>query len=93
VVTLKRRKIDFTHTEAALFHALVTHAGKVVTGKYLLRSVWGAEGENQVNYLRVFISHLRKKLDRVRGHIVLETTGNLGYRLLLRGDGALCGIS
>jgi two-component system KDP operon response regulator KdpE len=89
LVTLSSRKIDLTPIEEALLHALVTYAGKVVTGKYLLRSVWGAEGENQIQYLRVFMSHLRKKLDGARGIIVIETTGSLGYRLLLRGGGPL----
>jgi two-component system KDP operon response regulator KdpE len=89
LVTLSSRKIDLTPIEEALLHALVTYAGKVVTGKYLLRSVWGAEGENQIQYLRVFMSHLRKKLDRARGDIVIETTGSLGYRLLLQGGGSL----
>jgi two-component system KDP operon response regulator KdpE len=88
LVTLRHRKIDLTPTEEALLHALVTYAGKVVTGRYLLRSVWGAEGESQLNYLRVFMSHLRKKLDGTGGRIVIETTGSHGYRLLWRGGGA-----
>jgi two-component system KDP operon response regulator KdpE len=84
LVTLSGRKIGFTPTEEALLHALVAYAGKVVTGKHLLRSVWGVEGEHQGHYLRVFISNLRRKLEVTRGSAVIETTGNLGYRLLLR---------
>ena len=84
LVTLSGRKIGLTPTEEALLHALVAYAGKVVTGKHLLRSVWGVEGEHQDHYLRVFISNLRRKLEVTRGSVVIETTGNLGYRLLLR---------
>ena len=91
LVVLSGRRIDLTPTEEALFHALVAYAGKVVTGKHLLRLVWGAEGENQGQYLRVFISNLRKKLEGTHGRVVIETTGSLGYRLLLRSGGRIDG--
>ena len=87
LVTLSGSKIDLTPTEEALFHALVAYAGKVVSGRHLLRSVWGAEGENHGQYLRVFISNLRKKLEVTGGRLVIETAGSLGYRLLL-GNGS-----
>ncbi len=87
LVTLGGCKIDLTPTEEALFHTLVAHAGKIVTSKYLLRSVWGAEGVNQGHCLRVFISNLRKKLEGTRGRVAIETTDGLGYRLLLRSGG------
>jgi len=89
LVTSSSRKIDLTPTEEALLHALATYEGKVVTGKYLLRSVWGVEGENHLQYLRVFMSHLRKKLDGSQESIVIETTGSIGYRLLLRDGGSV----
>jgi len=84
LVTLSGRKIDLTPTEEALLHALATYTGMVVTCKCLLRSVWGAEGENQWQYLRVFISSLRKKLEWTQGRVAIETTDRLGYRLWLR---------
>jgi DNA-binding response OmpR family regulator len=46
--------------------------------------VWGAEGEDQGAYLRVFISGLRKKLEPAKQSVVIETIGNLGYRLCLK---------
>jgi len=42
---------------------LVRHAGKVVMHKQLLRAVWGPNAEEQSQYLRVYITHLRKKLE------------------------------
>jgi two-component system KDP operon response regulator KdpE len=87
LVTLSGCKIDLTRTEEALFHMLVAYAGKVVSGNYLLRSVWGAEGEHQGACLRVFISNLRRKLEWTRGRIVIENAGSLGYRLFVRGAG------
>lgn len=82
--TLSGRKIDLTPTEGALLHALAAYAGMVVTCKFLLRSVWGAEGEKQWQYLRGFISSLRKKLEWTQGRIAIETLDRRGYRLWLR---------
>ena len=87
LVTISGHKIDFTPTEEALFHALLRYAGNVVTGKCLLRSVWGAEGDGQGQCLRVFISNLRKKLEGTGGRVAIETMGSLGYRLLVRTGG------
>jgi two-component system KDP operon response regulator KdpE len=82
--TLSGRKIDLTPIEGALLRALAAYAGMVVPCQWLLRSVWGAEGEKQWQYLRVFISSLRKKLKWTQGRIAIETLDNLGYRLWLR---------
>jgi two-component system KDP operon response regulator KdpE len=82
--TLSGRKIDLTPTEGALLHALAAYAGMVVSCQWLLRSVWGAEGQNHWQYLRVFISSLRKKLEWTQGRIAIETLDRLGYRLWLR---------
>jgi two-component system, OmpR family, KDP operon response regulator KdpE len=86
VVTLGGQKIDLTPTEQSLLRVLVCYVGKVVSAKHLLRSVWGAEGENQAQLLRVFISLLRKKLEATRGNVAIETTGSLGYRLRVSAD-------
>jgi two-component system KDP operon response regulator KdpE len=85
LVTLSGRKIKLTHTEEALLHVLVAYAGKVVSPKHLLRSVWGTEGEHQARCLSVFMSMLRRKLEVTRGRVAIETVENLGYRLLLDG--------
>jgi two-component system KDP operon response regulator KdpE len=87
LVTLNGSKIDLTPTEEALLQALVANVGKIVSIKHLLCSVWGAEGKNQAQYLRVYISHLRKKLEVTRSGVVIKTKGILGYRLMLHSGG------
>ena len=42
---------------------LAKHAGKVLTHRTLLSAVWGANSVEQPEYLRVFVGHLRKKLE------------------------------
>jgi hypothetical protein len=62
-VKLDRKEIKLTPTEYSLLRVLVQNAGKVVTHRQLLRTVWGEKAESQAQYLRVYVTHLRKKLD------------------------------
>src|SRR4051812_47937237 len=61
-VTSKGKEVKLTSTEYALLKILAQHAGKVVTHKHLLREVWGPNAEEQSQYLRVYMTHLRKKI-------------------------------
>ncbi len=81
-VILNGTEVRLTPTEYALLRALVQHAGKVVTQKQLLRTVWGEKAESQAQYLRVYITHLRRKLEP--GPIaakLIKTEVGIGYRL------------
>jgi two-component system, OmpR family, KDP operon response regulator KdpE len=55
--------IQLTPTEYDLLKYLIEHAGKVVTHRMLLEAVWGPGYADQTQYLRVFVGHLRKKLE------------------------------
>jgi two-component system, OmpR family, KDP operon response regulator KdpE len=84
-VAVKGSEIHLTATEYALLHELVRPAGKVVTHKQLLRAVWGPNAESQSQYLRVYITHLRKKLETQPQQKLIKTEPGIGYRLLLTG--------
>jgi two-component system KDP operon response regulator KdpE len=63
---------------------LAQHAGKVVTHKQLLRDVWGPNAEEQSQYLRVYMTHLRKKIEVPEAREkLLRTESGIGYRLVL----------
>jgi two-component system KDP operon response regulator KdpE len=81
-VTVNKREVHLTATEYALLHELVRHAGKVVTHKQLLRAVWGPNAEEQSQYLRVYITHLRKKLETDSKQKLIQTEPGIGYRFL-----------
>ena len=83
-VKVRNHDISLTATEFALLRVLAQHAGKVVTHKHLLRTVWGPQAEAQSQYLRVYITHLRKKLETDSGHKLIQTEPGIGYRLLAR---------
>ena len=82
MVTVKKKEVHLTATEYALLRELVRHAGKVVMHAQLLRAVWGPNSENQSQYLRVYITHLRKKLETSTSGKLIQTEPGIGYRLL-----------
>jgi two-component system KDP operon response regulator KdpE len=83
-VTRDGREIKLSPKEFELLRHLVTHAGKVLTHRHLLREVWGPAQADEVQYLRVFIRGLRQKLepDPTRPTHILTELG-VGYRLQL----------
>jgi two-component system KDP operon response regulator KdpE len=62
-VLVKDRAVHLTPKEFDLLLYLARHAGKVITHRALLGAVWGGESTEQVEYLRVFVGQLRKKLE------------------------------
>jgi two-component system KDP operon response regulator KdpE len=83
-VTVKDHEVKLTATEYALLKVLAQHAGKVVTHKQLLREVWGPNAEEQSQYLRVYMTHLRKKIELPGAtEKLLRTESGIGYRLIL----------
>jgi two-component system KDP operon response regulator KdpE len=57
------KNVRLTPKEFDLLRYLVTHAGKPVPHRELLQAVWGPDYGDQTDYLRVFITHLRKKIE------------------------------
>ena len=81
-VMLAGVEIKLTPTEYSLLRVLVQNAGKVVTHRQLLRTVWGEKAESQAQYLRVYVTHLRKKLQtNANASSLIKTEVGIGYRL------------
>lgn len=82
-VSVGGQEIKLSPTEYDLMKNLALNAGKVLTHKHLLRSIWGPSYENDTHYLRVYIGQLRRKIEDDPSHprhIVTEP--GVGYRLL-----------
>ena len=71
--------VTFTPLEYDLLAMLVRSAGRVVTHRQLLTSVWGKAHVDDVQYLRVYIGHIRQKLGPAGGMLV-GTEPGVGYR-------------
>ena len=82
IVKLQGEEIKLTATEYSLLRLLVKNAGRVLTHRQILRDVWGPAYCEQTHYLRVYIAHLREKLeiDPSKPTFILTEAG-VGYRL------------
>ena len=76
-------EVHLTPIEYRLLTVLLTHVGRVLTHRQLLREVWGPSHAGQSHYLRIYMGHLRQKLERDPAqpqHLLTETA--VGYRLV-----------
>ena len=81
-VFLDGEEIHLTPIEYRLLTTLIKYAGKVVTHRQLLKEVWGPNSVFETHYLRVYMGHLRHKIeaDSARPKILITEPG-VGYRL------------
>ena len=81
-VSVAGAEVKLTPIEYKLLVTLVRHAGKVLTHQQLLREVWGPSHGDQAHYVRVYMAHLRQKLEAepARPRYLLTEPG-VGYRL------------
>jgi two-component system KDP operon response regulator KdpE len=81
VVTRGGHEIKLTATEYALLRLFVRHPGRVLTHRFILREIWGPKSEEHRQYLRVYVTHLRQKIesDPARPSLI-ETQPGIGYR-------------
>jgi two-component system KDP operon response regulator KdpE len=85
-VTRAGENVHLTPTEYRLLAVLVSNAGRVMTNPQLLRAVWGPSQSENGHYLRIYMGHLRHKLeaDPTQPRYLLTETA-VGYRLQLPG--------
>jgi two-component system, OmpR family, KDP operon response regulator KdpE len=80
-VTTAAGEVRLTPTEWHLLEVLVRNPGRLVTQRQLLQEVWGPSYGTETNYLRVYVSQLRRKLERDPTHPRhLLTEAGAGYR-------------
>ncbi|MCP4543336.1 MAG: response regulator transcription factor [Chloroflexi bacterium] len=80
-VTLAGKPVALTNTEYNLLYHLARNAGRVLTHETLLARVWGREYVDEIDYLRVYIGHLRRKLEPTPGQPqYILTERGVGYR-------------
>ena len=83
IVRRNGAEVHLTPIEYRLLMALMANAGRVMTQRQLLKDVWGPSHTEQGHYLRIYMGHLRQKLERDPAqpvHLLTETA--VGYRLM-----------
>ena len=79
-------EVHLTPIEYRLLTVLISNAGRVMTHRQLLREVWGPSHAEQSHYLRIYMGHLRQKLEADPAqprHLLTEIA--VGYRLMVEG--------
>ncbi|RYF70644.1 MAG: two-component system response regulator KdpE [Comamonadaceae bacterium] len=77
-------EVHLTPTEYRMLNVLVANAGRVMTQRQILNAVWGPAHVEQTHYLRIYMGHLRQKLEADPAqpvHLLTETA--VGYRLVV----------
>ena len=81
VVTRSGHEVKLSATEYALLRLFVRHPGRVLTHRHILREIWGPKTEEHRQYLRVYVTHLRQKIegDPAKPRLI-KTESGIGYR-------------
>ena len=74
-------EITLTPREFGVLAHLMRHAGEVVTKTDILRAVWDAHYDGEVNVVEVYVGYLRRKIDAPFGTVSIETLRGVGYRM------------
>jgi two-component system KDP operon response regulator KdpE len=83
VVARAGREIKLSATEYALLRLFVRHPGRVLTHRYILREIWGPKSEDHRQYLRVYVTHLRQKIESDPAKpSLIKTSPGIGYRFV-----------
>ncbi len=81
LVSKSHQPIHLTAMEFKLLSVLLANAGRVLTHRHLLREVWGGTHSDHNHYLRIYVAHLRQKLeDDPTQPVYLQTEIGVGYR-------------
>ena len=80
LVTAGGQPVQLSPREYELLSLLIRNAGRVMTHRQLLTAVWGTAHTGDVQYLRVYVGHLRQKLGEAGLHLITTEPG-VGYRM------------
>ncbi|MDQ4118499.1 MAG: response regulator transcription factor [Actinomycetota bacterium] len=75
-------EISLTPREFGVLEHLMQHTGQVVTKIDILRSVWDAHYDGEVNVVEVYVGYVRRKIDAPFGTASIETLRGVGYRMV-----------
>ncbi len=86
-VQIKDKKTQLTPIEFDILNVLMQKEGSMVSSKELLKEVWGYNDDNDIDTIRVHITHLRAKIDKISSqkNKYIKTIYGGGYRLLAFG--------
>ena len=83
ITTVNGKEIKLTSTEYNLLCTFIKYAGRILTHSQLLKEVWGNESIENSQYLRVYVGHLRQKIEADPSNPkFIVTEPGIGYRFI-----------
>ncbi|MEI6715552.1 MAG: response regulator [Verrucomicrobiota bacterium] len=83
IVRLAGKELHLSAIEYSLLRMFVQHPGRVLTHGQILREIWGPKASERREYLRVYITHLRKKIEEdATAPSLIKTEPGIGYRFM-----------
>jgi two-component system, OmpR family, KDP operon response regulator KdpE len=80
-VTVDGQRVDLSPTEFRLLSVLARNKGRMLPHEYLLNEVWGPEYTGDIDYLRLYVSYLRRKLEKeLNKPSLIQNEWGVGYR-------------
>ena len=80
-IRVNNERVDLTPTEFRLLSVLARYKGRVLPHEFLLTEVWGPEYVGEIDYLRLYISYLRRKLEKDKSKpSLIHNEWGIGYR-------------
>lgn len=88
-VQVRGTDVRLTPTEFKLLAMFVQHPGAVLTFQHLLEQVWGVEYTSEYHYPRIYVSHLRRKIEPdARSPLYIQSEYGVGYRFIRQNAGS-----
>jgi two-component system, OmpR family, KDP operon response regulator KdpE len=82
-VKIKGQEVRLTPTEFKLLAMFIQHRGEVLSFQKLLETVWGPEYKNEHHYPRIYVSHLRRKIEPdIKYPLYIHNEYGIGYRFV-----------
>ncbi len=82
-VSVEGTEVQLTHTEYSLMRLFAKYEGRALTHRFILKEIWGVGHQQDLQYLRVFVASLRKKLEPDPANpVYIRTLNGIGYRFL-----------
>ena len=78
--------LSLTEKEALLLETLLRNPDRAQSKDYLLHHIWGSDNFGDGNYVEVYISYLRKKLQKLKSSVEIKTIRSLGYKLVNKAE-------
>jgi two-component system KDP operon response regulator KdpE len=80
-VTVDGKRVDLSPTEFRLLSVMARHQGRMLPHEFLLNEVWGQEYIGEIDYLRLYISYLRRKIEKDSSKpSLIHNEWGIGYR-------------